>query len=484
MIKENQKLLNIFQFIIDGIIIALSFVLAYRIRFNTEWRDFFNGIFKPIFGRDLIAQPIGYYLPEKEYVEMLVFLIPAFLILYNICKLYDPKRTNSRRSELWGLIKANFLGIIYCAAALFLLKQSVYARLFLGIFAVSNVLLDFLFRSIVSLILKRMRRSGRNLKHIILVGYSRSAIDYIDRLRSHPEWGYYVHGILDDTQPTTKKYRNVPVIGKISLLPRLLSTNKFDEIGITIGIDEFGKLEKIVETCEKSGVYTKFIPDYNQILPTKPYTEDLDGVPVIHIRHVPLTSSLNKFIKRTIDIAGSLFGIIILAIPMSVVMIIIKATSKGPIFFSQNRIGTHNKEFKMYKFRSMVIQEETEEKKAWTTKDDPRVTKIGKFMRKTNIDELPQLFNVLKGDMSLVGPRPERPFFVNKFQQEIPRYMVKHQVRPGMTGWAQVNGLRGDTSISKRIQYDLYYVENWTLALDIKILFLTFFSKKVNENAY
>ena len=193
---------------------------------------------------------------------------------------------------------------------------------------------------------------------------------------------------------------------------------------------------------------------------------------------------VNKFIKRSIDIVGSLCCLIIFSIPMLIVAITIKATSKGPLIFKQVRVGLHNKEFKMYKFRSMVVQTEEEEKKAWTTQNDPRVTKIGKFIRKTSIDELPQLLNVLKGEMSLVGPRPERPYFVEKYKEEIPRYMIKHQVRPGITGWAQVNGFRGDTSIEKRIDHDLYYIENWTLGLDIKILFLTVFKGFVNKNAY
>ena len=189
-------------------------------------------------------------------------------------------------------------------------------------------------------------------------------------------------------------------------------------------------------------------------------------------------------LKRCVDIFGSLVAIIIFCIPMLATAIIIKITSPGPLIFKQKRIGLHNREFSIYKFRSMKVQEESKEKKAWTTENDPRVTKFGRFMRKTNIDELPQLFNVLKGDMSLVGPRPERPYFVDKFKEEIPRYMIKHQVRPGMTGWAQVNGYRGDTSITKRIECDLYYVENWSMFLDFKILFLTFFGNNVNKNAY
>ena len=234
--------------------------------------------------------------------------------------------------------------------------------------------------------------------------------------------------------------------------------------------------------CEKSGVHTKFIPDYNNIIPTKPYTEDIQGLPVINIRRVPLNNLLNRFVKRSVD----LFGAVVALILFSPVMLIglIKVTAPGPLIFKQERIGLKNKPFYMYKFRSMVVQEDTDEKKEWTTKNDPRVTPVGKFIRRTSIDELPQLFNVLMGTMSLVGPRPERPQFVDKFKEEIPRYMIKHQVRPGLTGWAQVNGYRGDTSIRKRIEYDLYYIENWTIGFDFKIILLTFFKGFINKNAY
>jgi len=231
-------------------------------------------------------------------------------------------------------------------------------------------------------------------------------------------------------------------------------------------------------------VHTKFIPDYNNIIPTKPYTEDLLGLPVINIRRVPLTNTLNMISKRIVDIIGATAAIILFSPVMLVTAIIIKLTSKGPLIYAQERVGLHNKTFRMYKFRSMEVQAPKEEQSAWTVKNDPRVTGIGKFIRKTSIDEFPQFFNVLMGDMSLVGPRPERPFFVEKFREEIPRYMVKHQVRPGLTGWAQVNGYRGDTSIRKRIDHDLYYIENWTMGFDIKILFLTVFKGFVNKNAY
>ena len=205
---------------------------------------------------------------------------------------------------------------------------------------------------------------------------------------------------------------------------------------------------------------------------------------MITSRYVPRSNAGNAFLKRVMDVAGSIFGIIITSPLLLIVAILIKITSPGPIIFKQERVGLHNKSFYMYKFRSMELQPEEDEKKAWTVKNDPRVTPIGKFIRRTSIDELPQLFNILRGDMSLVGPRPERPLFVEKFKEEIPRYMIKHQVRPGLTGWAQVNGYRGDTSILKRIEYDLYYIENWTVGLDVKIILLTFITGFVNKNAY
>lgn len=274
------------------------------------------------------------------------------------------------------------------------------------------------------------------------------------------------------------------VLGSLGNLEIILPENKLDEIAITLSLKDYDYLERIVGICEKSGVHTKFIPDYNSLIPSKPYTEDLMGLPVINIRYVPLTNMGNKLIKRVVDIAGSLFGIIVTSPVMLLAALLVKLTSPGPVIFRQERVGLHNRPFYMYKFRSMEQQKPTEEKKAWTVRDDPRVTRVGKLLRRTSLDELPQLFNILKGDMSLVGPRPERPLFVEKFKEEIPRYMVKHQVRPGLTGWAQVNGLRGDTSIRKRIDYDIYYIENWTLGFDIKIIFMTFFTGFVNKNAY
>ena len=263
-----------------------------------------------------------------------------------------------------------------------------------------------------------------------------------------------------------------------------MEIHQLDEIAITLGLNEYSKLEHIVAVCEKSGVHTKFIPDYNNIIPTRPYTEDLLGLPVINIRHVPLTNTFNAMVKRCMDIVGSIVAIILFSPFMAVAAIAVKVTSPGPLIYKQERVGLHNETFQMYKFRSMEVQSPKKERGAWTVPGDPRVTTVGRIIRRTSIDEMPQFFNILKGDMSLVGPRPERPFFVEKFREEIPRYMIKHQVRPGMTGWAQINGYRGNTSIRKRIDHDLYYIENWSVGFDIKIIFLTFFKGFINKNAY
>lgn len=467
MIKDNQKHFNRLHVVIDAFVIALSYILAWLIKFEG-----------PFSGGSVKA------LSFQQYMILLVGIVPCFIILYYAFNLYTPKRLQGRRLELANIMKANTIGVFLVIGALYLLKQLDYSRAVLFIFYVIDIVAETAVRNIIRYVLRDMRKKGYNQKHVILVGYSRAAEEYIDRVLQNPQWGYTIRGILDDNVEAGITYKGIKVIGRIANLMVILPENRLDEIVITLGLSEYYRLEEIVALCEKSGVHTKFIPDYNNIIPTKPYTEDILGLPVINIRHVPLTNTFNAMVKRAMDIVGSVFGIIVASPIMLLACLLIRLTSPGPLIYKQERVGLHNRTFRMYKFRSMEVQPESEEKKAWTTKNDPRVTGIGKLMRRTSIDELPQLFNILKGDMSLVGPRPERPFYVEKFREEIPRYMVKHQVRPGLTGWAQVNGYRGDTSIRKRIEYDLYYIENWTLGFDIKIMFLTIFKGFVNKNAY
>lgn len=467
MIKDNQRFFNGLHLCMDGLVIMISYIAAWFFKFDT-------GLFKHENGA----------LSFQTYMYALVFVVPSYLVLYSVCHLYTSKRVQRIRVQFMNIIRANILGLLVFLTVLYVINQPHFSRIMLFIFFVLNVLLAMLSRGLTYVLLFSLRRRGYNIKHVILVGFSETAKGYIDRIQHYQEWGYKIHGILDDNRDKGEDYKGIHVIGKIDSLERYLDSNNFDEIAITLKIDEYGKLKDIVNICEKSGVHTQFIPDYNNIIPTRPYTEDLMGMPVINIRYVPLSSTPYSVVKRVMDMIISLTGIIVLLPLMLGIAIAIKTTSKGPLIYKQERVGLHNKSFMMYKFRSMCVQDAGVEKKAWTKKNDPRVTAIGKFIRRTSIDELPQLFNILKGDMSVVGPRPERPFFVEKFKEEIPRYMIKHQIRPGLTGWAQVNGYRGDTSIKKRIECDLYYIENWTLGFDIKIMFLTLFKGLIDKNAY
>ncbi len=468
MIKENQKRLNRLHVLLDAVVIFVSYLIAYLIMYYND-------------GAQLA-------LSTQEYFSALIIIIPGFLILYEFFELYTPKRVSGRRSEIANIFKANSIGLLIFTLTLYLGGKNMdmhhfSRRLVIIFYILTNVLMVFE-RSSIRIFLMNIRQKGYNQKHVLLIGYSRAAEGYIDRVKQNPEWGYNIRGILDDNKERGFSYNGIKVIGTIQNLHMILEMNVLDEIAITLSIKEYEHLEAIVNDCEKSGVHTKFIPDYNNFIPTIPHIEDLQGLPVINIRHVPLTELHNAYIKRIVDIFGALFGIMLFSPVMIISAILVKLTDGGPIIYAQERVGLHNKPFRMYKFRSMAVQKPSEEKSKWTTPNDPRVTGVGRFIRKTSIDEMPQFFNILKGDMSLVGPRPERPFYVEKFREEIPHYMIKHQVRPGLTGWAQVNGFRGDTSIQKRIDHDLYYIENWTLGFDFKIMFLTIFKGFINKNAY
>lgn len=471
MIKDNQRFLNNLHVLLDVLIICASYALAWLLT-----------IVAPIF-------PAGHgVLPPQVYFAALIPIVPAYLLLYWAFHLYEPKRTHSKRAELWHICQACAVGLMLLTSILFAFRRSGYFGNFstrmLVAFSIIDITLTTIERFGIRYTLSRLRRKGFNQKHVMLVGFSDASDQFIDACRRNPDWGYHIYGVVDDIAEVGESYKGIQVVGRISELEHILAQNTIDEIAITLPLAAYAKLDGIVHVCEKSGVHTKFIPDYNNIIHSKPVTEDMDGLPVINIRNVPLTDPVKATAKRAVDIFGSLVGIVLFSPIMLVVAILIKLTSPGPIIFKQERVGLHNKPFMMYKFRSMVQQTEADEKKGWTVPGDPRVTRVGRFIRKTSIDEFPQFFNVLAGQMSLIGPRPERTQFVEMFKEEIPRYMIKHQVRPGMTGWAQVNGLRGDTSIYERVKYDIWYIENWTMSLDVKILFLTIFKGFVNKNAY
>ena len=443
MVKDFQKQFNRLHILLDALVIGGSYFLAWYILF---------GLYHEKVGR----------LSFAIYMRALILIVPLYLLLNALFGLYAPKRTRGRRAEFAGILKVNTIGLLLFTLVLYLGSKNMvlyhFSRRLVVVFYLTCVVWMTIERNVIRGFLRRMRRLGFNQKNILLVGYGEAA------------QGYSYHGIR--------------VIGAVNELRSLLERNALDEIAITLPLSQYEKLQGIVSICEKSGVHTKFIPDYYGVIPTIPYMEDVAGMPVINIRHVPLTEFYNAAAKRLVDIVGGIVGLIVFSPIMLLAAILVKISSPGPIIFKQERVGLHQKKFWMYKFRSMRMQVDAEEKKGWTVKADPRVTWIGRILRKTSLDETPQFFNIVRGDMSLVGPRPERPYFVEKFKEEIPHYMIKHQVRPGLTGWAQVNGLRGDTSIERRIEHDLYYIENWTLGFDFKIILLTLIRGFINKNAY
>ena len=460
MIKENQGLLNKIHVVLDAVVIVISYVLSWYLRFR-------SGIFE--------MDP--WYLSLQVYMSVLIFIIPGYLLLYYIFQLYTPKRVRGRRLEAWNILQANTIGFLVFILVLYFRHQTDFSRTMIFVFYCINIFLEIVERNVIRMGLRKIRSQGFNQKHILLIGYSRAAEQYIDRILANPDWGYNIRGILADNVPRGTEYKKVRVLGRIDNLEIVLPENKLDEIVITLGLAEYHKLERIVKMCEKSGVHTKFIPDYNNVIPTKPYTEDLQGLPVINIRRVPLSDPLNKWMKRGVDIFGAIVAIILFSPVMIVTAIMIKKTSPGPLIFSQERVGLQNRPFKMYKFRSMVtnaeelkkkLAEETgqEDRFIFKMKDDPRITKVGHFIRKTSLDEFPQFYNVLKGDMSLVGPRPALPEEVARYGS---LYSARLLVKPGITGPWQVSG-RSDLSQEQSEYLDVSYIENWSIAGDLAIL--------------
>lgn len=469
MIKESQRLLNSILVITDAVVVVIAFIVAWLLRFKTT-----------VFG------PLGGYLSFEMYTLLVVFIVPLYSMSYYFLGLYKSLKNQSNViHEAIQIFKVNLVVFIILIALLFIIAQPNYSRKLIFVFAFFNILFAIVIRTVFKSILRHISANDRNLKHILIVGDEELAIKFGRKIISKKYLGYAISGFLGSHHPLgyeIEKTNGAKIIGKISDLKEILSSIQFDRVIIAIPLEYYDNLTKLVDICENHGVKAEVIHDYYKYFPAKPSVDMIDELPIINVRYVPLDDALNRFIKKVSDIVISIIAIIITSPIMIATTVAIKLTSPGPIIYKQKRIGYQNNPFMMYKFRSMKIQKKSEEESEWTTKDDPRKTKIGNFIRKTNIDELPQFFNVLKGDMSVVGPRPERPYFVDKFKEEIPKYMIKHHVRPGLTGWAQVHGFRGNTSIKKRVKYDIEYVENWYFGLDVLIMWKTII--KGNENAY
>jgi Undecaprenyl-phosphate glucose phosphotransferase len=337
-----------------------------------------------------------------------------------------------------------------------------------------NVLLTYSSRELVREALERRWRAGHGLKRVLIAGAGELGRLVADRILEHGDLGFRLVGFVDDRVTTTDAigYRGLPILGALNETIDVCAREHIDEIYVALPLEEHVKMLSVVEMASRECIEVHVVPDLLQLIALRAKLEDLDGLPIISINDMPLRG-FNSLLKRAVDIAFSAAVLLIGALPGLIIAIIIKRSSPGPVFYTQERMGLDGKSFTVWKFRSMPIDAEDVSGPVWARDDDPRATAVGRWLRKTDVDELPQFWNVLKGDMSIVGPRPERPFFVEQFKHQIPQYMLRHKVKAGITGWAQVNGWRGNTSLEKRIEFDLYYIENWSISLDIKIMWLT-----------
>jgi len=463
LIKQYQRFFNLIMFLLDGIILTIAYFAAYVFKWG----------FYPISQMDYL------------YLKAPLWMVPLLLVVYFFMEVYTPMRSRFLRKEFLRIFRAHAVGMVIIYGVLYLAKMYIYSRVVLFTFGILGGILVLLERYAMRRFLRYMRKIGYNQKYLLIIGAGRLGEQFAERVMSHKELGYNISGFLDDNPAKHgTEIAGRPVLGGCRALPDLLAANAVDEVIVALPLSAYDIYHDIIDTCEKAGIRVRIIPDYFDYLPGKPKVEEFDEFPLLNVRHVPLDDPFNRFIKRVLDIAVSLTAVIITGPLMILIAIGIKLTSPGPVFFKQERVGMNNRTFNMLKFRSMRVAADDSADTVWTTADDPRKTGFGSFIRKTSLDELPQFLNVLAGQMSVVGPRPERPYFVEQFKEKIPKYMVKHQVKPGITGWAQVNGWRGDTSIEKRIECDIYYIEHWDVLFDIKIIFMTIYKGLINRNAY
>lgn len=454
MIKENQNLLNRLNVISDALIIFLSFPLAYWLRFQVLPGGQINIPFR------------SYLLMGAAYVLIQLFTFAAF-------GLYQSFRRIRLRKELPRLWGACLLDLALLLSLLYLRHWDHYSRETIGIAFLLATGVISAKRYLLRRTLRYYRQKGFNLKHIILIGSSGEARRIAAEFRSEQELGYRLAGYVASQK---QEDWDELWLGGYEELEAILEKYAPDEVISAIDTGDFARTPAIIEACEKTGCRLAIVPFYAEYMASRPNFEDLNGIPLLNIRYIPLENWANAFIKRAMDVIGSALILLVFSPLMLFCAVGVRLSSPGPIIFRQERVGRNKKPFTMYKFRSMRVN--SAENTAWSQNADSRKTRFGSFIRKYSLDEFPQFWNVLKGDMSLVGPRPELPFFVDRFKEEVPLYMVKHQVRPGITGWAQVNGLRGDTSIRERIEHDLYYIEHWSLGFDLKILWMTVFGGK------
>jgi Undecaprenyl-phosphate glucose phosphotransferase len=468
VVRRYNRLLVCLYVITDALLATWAFILAYGIRFESGLIPVYRG-----------------YPPLEQYLNLLPFVAVLTPLAFWLQGVYRLRRGRSRVDDFFAVLIGSILAVVFGVLSTLYIgayyageqarTQGAYqvSQLVWALFLVLNVLFTYVSREAVREMLERRWRAGIGLKRILIAGAGDLGRMVADRMLQHRELGFQVVGFLDDRAGGDHiGYRGLPLLGTLSEVADIAKRERVDHLYVTLPLEEHAKLLDLMEIASREFLDVKVVPDLLQFIALRARLEDLDGLPVVNLNEVPL-QGFNAWLKRGLDVVLSLAAMVVLAIPFAIIAALVKWTSPGPVFYRQERMGLDGMAFTVYKFRSMEKDAEESTGPIWAREDDPRATRIGRWLRRLDLDELPQFWNVLKGDMSIVGPRPERPFFVEQFKHRIPQYMLRHKVKAGITGWAQVNGWRGNTSLEKRIEYDLYYIENWSVTLDLKIMWLT-----------
>jgi Undecaprenyl-phosphate glucose phosphotransferase len=437
--------------------------------------------------------PVTKNVPEfTPYLRLIPFVLVLWPVVFYFHGLYQSGRGRSRVDEALTIVMAVLAATVCLSVVIAWYRPPAwpgstqvftYSRAFIGLFALADLVLVVTGRMAIRLALRKIRLSGHNLQRILIVGAGALGREITTKILAHRELGFEVAGFLDDDPGKLgTMVCGVPVLGTLRQAEEILQSYNIDQVYLALPLDAHKKMLQMLDMMARECVEIRLVPDILQYATLKAVMEDVDGTPVINLSQVPL-QGWNSMVKRMMDIAIALLVMIALVPIIPMIALLIWLEDRGPIFYRQERMGLDGKPFMILKFRTMRVDAEATSGPVWAIKDDPRRTRIGAFLREWSLDELPQIWNVLMGDMSIVGPRPERPTFVREFKHKIPRYMLRHRVKSGITGWAQVHGWRGNTSIKKRIQYDLYYIQNWSLSLDFKILWMTI-RHALRHNAY
>ncbi len=457
MLKERRLWLVLGLVAGDAVAATVALLAAYGIRFWTG----------------LIPAPLGVP-PLSPYAVLLAPLLPLHALALRVAGLYEYRHERTKADEAFLVLEAVSLATLFLVASTFFVRSFSYSRWVILLFWVFDVVCVYSVRLGIRDLVRGMRRHGRFVRRAVVVGAGPLGQEVVRRLRAHPEFGVRVVGYLDDRVPVGERVEGREVLGGYQAVTEVLAEHRADQLFVALPMDAHHELLKILNAIEGELVDVRIVPDILQFVTLRSVVEELEGLPVVSLAQSPITG-WSRLAKRGMDVVAAAGGLLLLSPLLGLIALLIRLTSPGPILYRQERMGLDGRSFQMYKFRSMRSDAEAETGPVWASDEDARRTPLGRLLRRFSLDELPQLWNVLKGEMSVVGPRPERPFFVHQFKTLIPQYMLRHKVKSGMTGWAQVNGLRGNTSLEKRIEYDLYYIQNWSLALDVKIVLLTLY---------